>query len=805
MDEHTAQLLEVADLARLAWHKIDDATKQRTIALLRAQLRGPDGWPRVYVNGETGRIYKPHNEQERSAVYSDDPRYLLVRGGEGGGKSVAGIIKTLNRIRRGMSGLMCCVAPETMIEGVPLGDRTRPTLVQTLQGPAWGSAGIREGRADLFRVVTESGESVTVTKNHRFLTPNGWRPLRSLRVGDAILADGSSHVRAYCEKLPSSQDDCLMDRHPCGELSSHAERHILDRARRPAWSVAGSAVLADCHCHAYTGSSSFLENHGADVSEPLPFCDCDEMRCCLFCAFPTIEQGAFQHGNLQRWRPDSKFADLGSVYSKQIAHAREECGSYGLQSSRLPQQCLQEASPGQTALQCGLSSVHPYDHYIPKVRWAQIESVTFQRFGEFWDLSVPGPQHYLAHGLFHHNSPNLPHLRRSLWPEFRRWCPWDRVVKKHQRFGHLDWEPHEPWNIVFKNGVTLHCTGIENPGSLEGPNINFAHFDEARHHPDGKALKVLDGRVRIPGPKGEPPQIFLTTTPARNWLYTYFGPLEEDDPFAGFKADARDIVLLTRDNEENLFEGFADARAQTLTAKEARVLLEAAWEDLSDGQPFLPDMTWWDNCKEKLPPLTPREPMVIGVDAATGRTTTSSDCFAIVGVTRHPDRNRGADTIAVRYAKTWQARAGHKIDYRGTWDNPGPERELLRLCGYDMDAGGTPVPIPGKGYNVLAVVYDPTELHDMAARLYRAGASWFKEFSQGTLRNESDRQLLELIQQQRVAHDGNQELRDHIKNADRKTDESGHRMRIVKRVDSLKVDLAVSLSMAAHEAMRLNL
>ncbi|HUW11196.1 MAG TPA: terminase family protein, partial [Anaerolineae bacterium] len=109
---------------------------------------------------------------------------------------------------------------------------------------------------------------------------------------------------------------------------------------------------------------------------------------------------------------------------------------------------------------------------------------------------MPGPQHYLAHGLYHHNSPNLPHYKRSLWPEFRRWCPWDMVVEKHRRFGKLDWEPHEPFNIVFKNDATLHCTGIENPGSLEGPNINFAHFDEARHHPDDKALKVLDGRVR---------------------------------------------------------------------------------------------------------------------------------------------------------------------------------------------------------------------------------------------------------------------------------------------------------------------
>jgi len=402
-------------------------------------------------------------------------------------------------------------------------------------------------------------------------------------------------------------------------------------------------------------------------------------------------------------------------------------------------------------------------------------------------------------------SPNLPHLKRSVWPEFRRWCPWDRVVDKHQRFGKLDWEPHEPFNIVFKNDATLHCTGIENPGSLEGPNINFAHFDEARHHPDDKALKVLDGRVRIPGPKGEPPQIYLTTTPARNWLYTYFGPLEEDDPFAAFKADARDIVLLTVDNEANLFEGFAQARAQTLTEKEARVLLEAAWEDLSEGQPFLPDMTWWDHCREDVPPLGTRESLVLALDAATGRTATSSDCFAIVGVTRHPDPAKADDTVAVRYNKTWQAKAGGKIDYQGTPIDPGPERELLRLCGYDMDENGVPVWRSGGGYNVLVVVYDKTELHDMATRLRRAGVALFKEFPQGELRNEADRQLLDLIRERRVAHDGGEELRKHIYNADRKTDESGHKLRIVKRTDSLKIDLAVALSMGSYQCLFWNL
>lgn len=534
-----ATAMGIADDAQKVWHLLDDAMKTQVVAHLKAAVIGEDGWPRVFVNKETGRFYKPHNDQERLFVYEDGPRYALCKGGEGSGKSTAGIVKTLQRIQRGMSGILC--------------------------------------------------------------------------------------------------------------------------------------------------------------------------------------------------------------------------------------------------------------------------------------------------------SPNLPHLKRSAWPEFRRWCPWNRVVKKHQRYGKLDWEPHEPFTIVFENDATLHITGIENPGSLEGPNINFAHFDEARHHPDGKALKVLDGRIRIPGPKGEPPQMYLTTTPSKNWLFEFFGPtiaqcpdcgevridrasgnswvcptcerqdgVVADDLYAAFKADSRVITLRTEENEPNLFDGFAKSRSQTLTEKEIKVLLNAEWEDLSEGQPFLPDMTWWDNCKEELPPLTQGEPMVLGVDAATGRTTTSSDCFAIVGVTRHPDRNRSADTIAVRYAKVWQARPGKKIDYRGTWDDPGPERELLRLCGYEMD-DGIPVRQRQGGYNIIAVTYDPTELHDMSQRLYRDGVAWFHEFAQGKQRQEADRQLLEMIKDHRIAHDGNTNLRDHIRNADRKTDDAGHKMRIVKRTDSLKVDLAIALSMACHQAMRLNL
>ncbi len=67
-------------------------------------------WPDEYTNRKTGKVYKPHNEQEHQFIYSDTPRYMLLKGGEGAGKSVAGIIKTLNRLRRGMSGIM--VSPD---------------------------------------------------------------------------------------------------------------------------------------------------------------------------------------------------------------------------------------------------------------------------------------------------------------------------------------------------------------------------------------------------------------------------------------------------------------------------------------------------------------------------------------------------------------------------------------------------------------------------------------------------------------------------------------------------------------------
>lgn len=385
-------------------------------------------------------------------------------------------------------------------------------------------------------------------------------------------------------------------------------------------------------------------------------------------------------------------------------------------------------------------------------------------------------------------SPDFEHFKKSLWPEFRRWCPPAALFEKDRYRLAAEWEATRPFELHFRAEndavATLYCGGIEDPSGWEGPNVNFAHLDEARRHRTPAALKVLDGRVRIPGPGGVAPQLYLTTTPAKHWLYEYFGPLLNDDPRAAFKADARVVTLLTADNERagNLEQGFTQKRRQSLTESEARVLLEAEWEDIDTASRFLPSMTMWDACQEALPPLGPREPLVIALDAGV-----SNDSFGMVGVTRHPLRR---SDVAPRFIQEWRPPAKGTLDFRGTEDLPGPEMVLRRLCA---------------NYNVVQVPYDPYQLVDMANRMSGEGVAWFRPFSQGADRLEADKQLLDLITQRRLAHDGNAALRTHIDNADRKPDPETRKLRIVKREGALKVDLAVALSMACAECLRLDL
>lgn len=199
---------------------------------------------------------------------------------------------------------------------------------------------------------------------------------------------------------------------------------------------------------------------------------------------------------------------------------------------------------------------------------------------------------------------------------------------------------------------------------------------------------------------------------------------------------------------------------------------------------FLPTMLWWDACLAVLPPLGEDEPLVLAADAGT-----SSDMFALVGVTRIPvpvleAEAEPRDKVAVRYVRVWRAPYGGKIDFDEV------EEEIRKVC---------------ENFNVIALAYDAYQLHQMMMGLRKEGVVWASEFSQMGKRLEADKNLLDMIMSVRVLQDGNQELRDAVENADRKVDAEERKLRIVKRVESLKIDPLVALSMATKLCMDLNL
>jgi hypothetical protein len=379
-------------------------------------------------------------------------------------------------------------------------------------------------------------------------------------------------------------------------------------------------------------------------------------------------------------------------------------------------------------------------------------------------------------------SPDFEHFRRSLWKEFKRWCPWHMVVESQRRRQADEWTPTRPFEMVFINGASIQMSGIQDAGSLEGPNVNWAHIDEARHLKDAAALKVLAGRIRIPVEYNGAtirPQLWLTTTPRKNWLYEYFGPRQKNDPYIDFKRNMLDVILLTEDNLENLDPDYINRRGSVLTKSEYRVLMEAAWEDLDDVDNLVAP-TWWHNCKMKLPALSRNEPLIIGVDAAT-----DNDYFGILAVTRGP-HVKGAGLsdkqVATRHVFTLKPRRGQPIKHAAA------EKELIRLI---------------DNFNVAFVTYDRYQLDGMMQRL--SERVWVEQFGQGKPRMKADTALRGRILERIVRHNGNAELTAHVLNSDRKFDANRKAWRIVKRSASQKVDLAVCLSMAVEKCLEYDL
>lgn len=243
-------------------------------------------------------------------------------------------------------------------------------------------------------------------------------------------------------------------------------------------------------------------------------------------------------------------------------------------------------------------------------------------------------------------------------------------------------------------------------------------------------------------------------------------------------------------------------------------------------------MEWWYACertKEEIPELPLNWPVVVSLDAAT-----SNDCFGLTIVCRHPELNEDnarkyPDDVLLYREYEWKPKDyGGKIDYIGTPIRPGPETVLRSyimrpenfkqwyldyFTTYNEEDGEHRKVfedlVLNTSHNVIEVAYDPYQLHDMANRLgNKEQLAYFRAFPQGSgkhSRQISDSDLRDMIRDRRIWYHRKPKTTEHLQNADAKIDSEERKVRIIKRTEKLKVDLAVNLSMGAYEVFRLNI
>lgn len=183
---------------------------------------------------------------------------------------------------------------------------------------------------------------------------------------------------------------------------------------------------------------------------------------------------------------------------------------------------------------------------------------------------------------------------------------------------------------------------------------------------------------------------------------------------------------------------------------------------------------WWQACAvDKLEDIDRFREVEIALDAAV-----DDDNFGLVVVSRKNE------AFPIRFAQKWVPPKNGKIDFREV-------EKVVKWCiNY---------------WNVVELTYDPTQLHDFCTRLKNDNIVRIHEFQQGKPRAIADKALRDRIRDRLIVYDdqvtGIADVTEHIMNANAKTDPLDPKnLRIVKRAQEMKIDLAVCLSMACDRA-----
>ena len=225
---------------------------------------------------------------------------------------------------------------------------------------------------------------------------------------------------------------------------------------------------------------------------------------------------------------------------------------------------------------------------------------------------------------------------------------------------------------------------------------------------------------------------------------------------------------------------YLEQLASGMKPNEYARLHENRWTTASE--PFMP-ISWWDKVAVLSGSLeydvkNPRRqlPIIIGCDAST-----KHDSTAIVAV----QYDYEADMLYTAFHRIWKPSPTEPMDFEHTL-----ERYILERH--------------NEGFQIAAIVYDPTQLHRSMTRLGTLlSSNIIQEFPQ-TLKNmtAASETLYNLFKNQKILVYKDDELREHLKHA--MAEEKGRGFRIVKPAKAAihHTDAAVALAMAAFVAYK---
>ena len=223
---------------------------------------------------------------------------------------------------------------------------------------------------------------------------------------------------------------------------------------------------------------------------------------------------------------------------------------------------------------------------------------------------------------------------------------------------------------------------------------------------------------------------------------------------------------------------YLEQMASGMKPNEYARLHENRWT--SGSEPFMP-IKWWDavtvldkSLEYDVKSDRRQLPVVIGCDAST-----KHDSTAVVGV----QYDYVADQLSIAFHRIWTPTPDEPMDFEKTLEQ------------YILDRDN-------EGFNIAAIVYDPTQLHRSMTRLMTMIPN-VNEFPQ-TLKNmtAASETLYNLFKNQKIWVYADHELREHIKHA--QAEDKGKGFRIVKprKAAVHHTDAAIALAMAAFWAYK---